>query len=214
MSRMELHRPHEHSPFQSWRAFLVEITTIVIGVLIALSFDGAREWQHNRALAAEARATLVRELTENKSAVESDIKNAPTREKELKTALQFVKDVLRTGKTSIKTLGLNSVWGDLRRSSWTTAQQTGAFGHMAYGDVQKYAAAYDLQDLYQAQQRRSLEHLSDALVLVSAGIDPETAAKPDLEKFRDRLLTMSADLYMERQLAAQLAERYTKVLKE
>ncbi|HZP48302.1 MAG TPA: hypothetical protein VFB07_07210 [Vicinamibacterales bacterium] len=212
---MELHRRHEHSPFRSWQAFSVEIATIVIGVVIALSFEGVREWQHNRALAAEARETIVRELAENKSAVESDVKSAPRRQSELKNALRYVDDMLQAGKTSIHQIGLNASWGDLRRSGWSTAQQTGALAHMTYAEVQSFAAVYDLQDIYVAQQRRSLEHLSDAFVLVEGGVaDPETAKKPDLEPFRERLLTMRADIYMEQQLASQLLERYAHVLKD
>ncbi|HZT78480.1 MAG TPA: hypothetical protein VFA27_17660 [Vicinamibacterales bacterium] len=211
---MELHRPHEHSPFRSWSAFFVEIATIVIGVLIALSFEGVREWQHNRSLAREARETIVRELTENSHELDGDIKNAPKRTAEVRLALQYVNDLLQTGKTSLRTIGLNVVHGDLRRSSWQTAVQTGALGHMAFGDVQKYAGVYDLQELYESQERRSLEHMSDALVLVAAGIDPETAKRPDLERFRDRVLVMSADLLIETQLAHQLHERYATVLAE
>ena len=212
---MELHRPHEQSPFRSWPAFLIEIATIVIGVLVALSFEGAREWMHNRSLAREARDTIVRELTQNKDSVDGDIKTAENRSAELKTDLHYVDDMLKTGKTSIHHLGLNTNWGDLRRSGWSTAQQTGALAHMSYGEVQEFAAVYDMQDLYQSQQRRSFEHLTDALVLVGAGAaNPDTAKKPELEPFRDRLLVMQADLYMEKQLAAQLSERYAKVLKD
>ncbi|HZR22567.1 MAG TPA: hypothetical protein VFA59_03200 [Vicinamibacterales bacterium] len=211
---MELHRPHEHSPFGSWKAFLVEIATIVIGVLIALSFEGAREWYRDRSLGAEARDTIVRELTANRNAINEDITTGPKRQHEVETALQYTKELLETGKTSLKSIGLNFNYGELRRSSWQTAAQTGALTHMSFGDVQKYAAAYDLQDVYQTQQRRGIGHYADALTSVAAGIDPGTAKKPDLERFREHLLTLGADLYMEDQLAHQLRDRYDKVLKE
>jgi hypothetical protein len=127
--------------------------------------------------------------------------------------LQFANDLLRSGKSTIHTISLALEWGDLRRSSWRTAEQTGSLGHMAYPDVQKYAAVYDLQDLYQAQARRSLEHLSDALVIVASG-DPENAPRADVERFRAQLLTMSADLFVEEKLASQLRDRYAKALQE
>jgi len=208
---MEVHRPK--APIHSVREFLIELVTIVVGVLIALSFEGMREWQHNRSLASEARAMIVRELTDNKSSVDDDLKKAAKREQDVSQALRYVNDRLQNGTSSIHALGLNVDWGDLRRSGWSTAQQMGALGHMTYADVQKYAAAHDLQDLYQSQQRRSFEHFSDALVMVPA-VFASAPARPDLERFRDQLLVMHADLYVERQLATQLSERYAKVLAE
>ena len=207
---MEVHRPH--SPFHSWREFAIEIATIVIGVLIALSFEGAREWQHYRSLAREARDMIVHELTDNRNLVDADIKNGAKRDDEVRDALRYVNDQLGSGSSSIHALSLKVEWGDLRRSAWSTAEQMGALGHMAYSDVQRYAAAHDLQDLYQSQQHRSFEHLTDALVMVPAVFD-SAPSRSDLERFRDKLLVMRADLYIERQLAQQLSDRYAQVLK-
>ena len=207
---MEIHHPH--SPFHSWRDFLVEIATIVIGVLIALSLEGLREWNHNRSLVEEARAALGREIADNKRSVDGDLTQIDTRKQNLDNALRFADDIIATGSTAIHSLSLNVSLGELSSASWQTADHTGALGHMPYVDVQRYAAVYNLQDLYQAQERRSLEHLSEALSLISAHSDPTKAPRADAQQFRDRILLMNGDLYLEQQIGKQLTDRYAKAV--
>jgi hypothetical protein len=209
---VEVHRPH--GPFHSWPEFLVEIATIVLGVVIALSFEGAREWYHNRALAHDAREAIAREIADNKKSVDGDLRNVDERKKQLDEALQFADEVLAKGKTTLRSMSLNASLGDLSAASWQTADHTGALAQMSYAEVQKYAAAYMLQEQYQAQERRTFEHLSDALSLVSSVFDPTKSPRSDVEHFRTQVLALNGDLYMERQLAQQLSERYAQVLKD
>ncbi len=56
---MEIHRP---KAAHSWREFLIEIGTIVIGILIALSLEQAVEALHEHSLAREAREAIDAEM--------------------------------------------------------------------------------------------------------------------------------------------------------
>src|SRR5262245_17569578 len=189
------------------------MVTITVGVLIALSLEGLREWNHNRTLANQARANIVRELTDNKKAVDHDIDEVPDRRKKLDKVLQFTEDLLKRGKTDINGLELGFKYGELSIAGWQTAEHTGALGHMKYDEVQRFAATYVLQNMYQEQQRRSIADVSTATAAVVVG-DPTAAPRADTEHFRATLLTMSADLLIEEQIARQLSDRYAKVLKE
>jgi len=208
---VEVHRPH--GPFHSWPEFLVEVATIVLGVVIALSFEGAREWYHNRALARDAREAIAREIADNKKSVDGNLRAVDERTKRLDEALQFANEMLTKGKSAMQSISLNADLGDLSSASWETADHTGALAQMSYAEVQKYSYAYILQNQYQAQQRRTLEHLSDALSMVSSVFDPSTAPRSDIERFRTQVLALNGDIYIERQLAQQLSERYARVLK-
>jgi uncharacterized protein (UPF0297 family) len=208
---MEVHRPR--GPFSSFKDFVVEIATIVVGVLIALSFEGLREWNHNRTLAREARDTIIRELTDNKKAVDGDLRNLPTRKKHLDEALQFADDILKSGKTAMHTIEIRAAFNDLSMASWQTAEHTGALGQMSYAEVQKYAAVYALQEIYQTQERRSMEHVSSATAALAGG-DPTRLPRTDIDRFRAQLLTLRADLLVEEQLGRQLSERYAKALQQ
>jgi hypothetical protein len=56
---MEIHRP---KAAHSWREFLIEIGTIVIGILIALSLEQAIDALHERSLAREAKEAIDAEM--------------------------------------------------------------------------------------------------------------------------------------------------------
>jgi hypothetical protein len=59
---MEIHKP---KPVHSWRELLTEIGVVVIGVCIALGAEQTVETLHNRARAAEARASVRQEIARN-----------------------------------------------------------------------------------------------------------------------------------------------------
>jgi hypothetical protein len=57
---MEIHKPRAA---KTWLEFLIELGTIVAGILIALGLEQAAEALHHRAEAAEARETIRTEVT-------------------------------------------------------------------------------------------------------------------------------------------------------
>jgi hypothetical protein len=56
---VEIHKP---KAARSWREFLVEIGTIICGILIALGLEQAVEWSHWQNEIAETRETIRNEL--------------------------------------------------------------------------------------------------------------------------------------------------------
>lgn len=61
---MEIHPPH--GPVHSIKDILLQLLTITLGILIALSFEGMREWRQERVLVNEARENMLREIRDNK----------------------------------------------------------------------------------------------------------------------------------------------------
>jgi hypothetical protein len=59
---MDIHKP---KAAHSWREFLVEIGTIICGILIALGLEQAIEWLHVRGEVTETREALHREIEAN-----------------------------------------------------------------------------------------------------------------------------------------------------
>ena len=83
---------------------------------------------------------------------------------------------------------------------------------MEYDEVQRYSKIYALQEVFTAHQQRALERLSGALTMVASG-DPYKAPPKDLETFRQHVLAMRGDLFIEQDLGKALSAVYGSELK-
>jgi hypothetical protein len=208
---LEVHPPH--GPAQSLRDFGLQLFTITIGILIALSLEGACDWHHHRQLAREARENIAREIADNKKEVESGVAVLEERVQRIDDALRFANELLTEKKTNVHSLDVGWNLATLNTASWQTAERTGALSFMDYAEVKAYANLYDLQALYAIQQRQAMPHVSAALTaLASSGADFGDLSARDLETFRDHLLAMKANVVVEQQLARPLIEAYAKAL--
>ena len=208
---MDIHPPH---PIHSWKDFGVQLVTITAGILIALSLEGVRESIHDRALVREARENIHREIADNQREVEDEIKAIPARSKKIDTALRFANEMLKTKRTDIHQVELQLDFPELNAASWQTAERTGALAHMDYGEVQKYATLYTFQELLIQQQRRALEAMTATIGILTASEDGDLgkASAPDIERFRDQVVTVRSILFTEGQLATAAIARYKKAL--
>jgi hypothetical protein len=181
-------------------------------VLFALVIDGLVVCKHNRDLVREATVTITREITDNRAALERHLSEADARENETDNTLQLVKELLDTKASDIKQLGLSFHLSTLSSAAWQSAERTGAVAHMEYADVQKYAKLYNVQGLYEGEQRRVMAQVVSALSSLSADMDPHKAPPADLERFRQQLLGVRAALLVDRQLGDSLLRAYKETL--
>jgi hypothetical protein len=206
---MEIHPPH--APIRSIKDFLLQLITITAGILIALSFEGVREWRHDRNLVREAHDTIAREIADNKKEIDVGLAGLSDRRKKLENAYRFANELLTAKKTDIQQIDVGSSLAELSAASWQTAERTGALAHMDYGEVQKYSKVYAVQQLFADQQRRSFEHVAVALTVLAGG-DPTAAAPRDLETLRQQVMLLLGDLMVEEQVGRQLAKVYGTAL--
>ena len=129
----------------------------------------------------------------------------------LETCLKFADDLLATGKTDIASIDLGLSFAELGAASWRSAERTGAMALMEYRDVQSLSKLYDIQDVYVATQRRSVDGLARALTRVRRD-DATNASRADLEAFRHEILALQASLLIEGQLAEQLGKSYRSTI--
>jgi hypothetical protein len=122
--------------------YVFQFITIMAGVLIAMLANGFVERGKDRELVAEARATIQREIADNKKDLDATVAAFPTDKQRLGRALQFADDMLAAGKTDVTTIALNYSMADLYDTSWRTAERTGALSHMDYAEVQRYSRLY------------------------------------------------------------------------
>lgn len=193
--------------------YTFQFITVTVGMFIALFINGMVEWKQTRDLVAEARATLAREIADNKKDLEGTRGNFPRDLEELASAVTFADDMLKVHKTKITAINLHYNMADLSDSSWRTAERTGALSHMEYAEVQKYSKLYDFQDLFLQNQRAALSQLTIASSLIGPGFDPDHPNPKDLETFRERVLGLRATIVIQQDLASKLAKNYEDALK-
>jgi hypothetical protein len=204
---VEIHPPH--APAHSLKDFVIQLITITAGVLIALSVEGAREWQHDRSLLKEAREMLQREIADNKREVEVGLKGIPERRENLDNAIRLSDELLAKKTLTIHTLNLGVEIAEFSSASWQTAERTGALALMDYAEVQRYSRLYSKQELYSARQRLAVDQLGLAMGILKA--DPTEATQPDLELFRQRVIELRAGLELDEQFGTGLVKAYNEV---
>lgn len=192
--------------------YVFQFITITVGVLIALLINGLVQWNDNRALVAQARATIEQEIAANKKDLESTLVGVAEDMKRFDNAITFASDMLSAKKTTITELKLHLNFADVTSAGWRTAERTGALSHMPYAEVQRYSLIYDLQDLYTEQQRAMLLQLGAASAIIGAGFDPDKPNPRHLETFLERVMELRSTLMIHEQMARRLAERYAEAL--
>src|SRR5215471_5332805 len=86
---MEIHRPRAA---HSWREFLIEIGTIVVGILIALGLEQSIEAFHERQLAREAGDAIDAEMGTDLDLITSRLSRQPCIDRRLDQIAALLKD--------------------------------------------------------------------------------------------------------------------------
>jgi len=134
-----------------------QFITVTAGVLIVLFIDGLVDWNNNRQLVVEAKATIAREVADNLTELSGLSKSLGSANADIDNALHLANDLLSKGKTDVHSVSLNFHLATLNASSWLSADRTGAVAFMSYEEVKKYSELYGLQGLFDAQQRKAID---------------------------------------------------------
>ncbi len=206
---MEIHPPER--PIHSMKDFLFALTTITIGILIAMSLEGVVQWMHHRALVREAKTKLAEEMRDNRREMAHFLATLPAMKDAQEQVLRLIDDLL--GPKQLKDMKLNSSYDVMTLSStgWNTAQAAGAVGYMDYADVQKYSSVYTLQTRVEQLQNRVLDgYIAGYIPAANSGKETER----DLLQWKQNVLTVASYLDAERQMAEALLKQYDEVLSE
>lgn len=131
-----------HGAIRTWRDFFVHITTIVLGLLIAIGLEQSVEYVHRRHQLQEARRELQKEVQENQRIVEFNIEST----RKATVALDADMAVLRMPQSSRSAIPrkLTYSWEpwDTRDGSWQAAKQNGSLSLMPHDELRRYAHVY------------------------------------------------------------------------
>jgi len=172
---MEIHPPE--GPIHSLKDFLLHLSMIAIGVLLALGAEGLAEHVHNRHLVREAKENIIGEIRDNHQTLQDNLPKLASNEGQLKSLLDTLAKVRSDRRVQVPEVDLNLNMLILDDSSWKTAGTTGALGLMSYGEVKEFASDYEVQD----NANRLSQQLMDYWLSM-------TAINGDLSKLSDQQL--------------------------
>ncbi len=186
---LDVHPPHE--PMHGWRDFMLHLTTITIGLLIALSLEGLVEWQHHRHLVHDAKASLDAEIKSNAAGIDAIISDLHKRQDTLKHDVTVLNSIADTGKyPTDKHMEVDFRIVTFDGVAWKTAQSTGALSYMSYDLAQEYAAIYDQQAILTASEQQAAR---DSVLAIGAFInEPDDSRPPSREDARSTIQKIEA----------------------
>jgi hypothetical protein len=188
--------------------WLFQFTTITIGVLIALSFDGLLRWNADRTLVDEARATIALEIADNRAELDAHLASFDERVAKLDNVLKLLGELDAGIEPTVRELSLEVHFPSLNNAGWQTAERTGAIALMQYPEVQQLAELYTLQSLFTDTLQPAFMAANHASAVLSATADPYLMPPAARDAMRARVLELRAYLELGRQLGEQLSDGY------
>jgi hypothetical protein len=153
---------------QAVRGFALQILNTTLAVLIALSFDGLVESYRIRRLVATAQAHMDSEILENHKDVANAQVWAAKGKVRITECLEMLGELITARENQQEPPRSSSCGAEvfnvvLNTTSRSTAEATGAFGHMRYDEVKRYAGAYHFQEAITQTFQRLAAHYPSVL---------------------------------------------------
>jgi len=173
---MDIHLP---KPSKSLREFAVEIGTITIGILIALTLEAAVTSFHNREIVDKSREQLQTELAANRDHVREVVQSADIDVKSLRAYIAYGQDRLLHKTRPLPTDPLLGNFTTVSTSAWDSTVATNALVHMPFDQANAVAKAYAASRAFNSLEERIEEHWFE---LASIGDDPGSLSDGDTRK--------------------------------
>jgi hypothetical protein len=180
---------HKVKPIHSWRDFLKELGTIVLGICIALAGEEALVWNHWRIQVQQARAAIASELTYNLVGAIAHMRSLDCVEQRLNALSKILDDASRTG--SLPPLGniggpVRHAW---RKGAWDSVVASQIATHFPSEEMTALGAIYQRVQRNAGNAARETAAWSILYTMVGPGrrLDPgsETALRNALSDARD-----------------------------
>jgi len=201
-------------PIHGWRDFFLHLTTITIGLLIALGLEGCVSWQHHRHLVHEAEASLHVEIQNNAKGMQNSITDLHHKQDDLKRDVTVLKYLIKNHKMPENAsmsmgVGLQTFYD----VSWRTAQSTGALSYMPYARAEEYADIYTTQaELSASEQQAARDAIISIAPFMDDGKDDPDLTPEQANDIKQKVEILQSQLTLVDSIMNALDQSYKKFL--
>jgi hypothetical protein len=208
---LDVHPPH--SSVHSWRDFLTHLATITIGLFIALMLEAGVAALHHRHLVREARENIRTELRQNVAEAKKDVGYVQDNADNMKSNIEKARQ-LRSNSHALEhgEMHFTFTWSSFNDSAWRSARDTGALAYMPSTEVQRYADAYNQQDIVDRQAVDIFTHQSELLAPFVIESDPTDFRPEEIQTFMRESAITELRLITLKQLIVNLGKDYADTL--
>ncbi len=212
---MDIHPPEGH--IGSFRDFIVHMSMIVLGILVALGLDsGAEVYRHHREV-REARENILAEVADNKARLDEALTKAPLVVGELQAVLDATEKQMQHTSADAKDANqLSYGLVGLSTTSWESTQVAGVLNYMPFSEVQGFTKAYLMQRRFDTVQDQTVQRWLDLQRIgfipheqKLSSVAPERVAQIQLEAASAMSYTVT-----EIDFARQLSKQYQNLMDE
>ena len=173
---MEIHAPE--SPVNSFKDFLVHISIVTVGILIALGLEGIRETIHNHHLVRETREGVRVEMEAMSDHAVQECSRVGAYSRTLAKLADALPALAAQHPEQVRA-ALNSDMNPgffFNANSYQVALSTGVLAHMSPAEVSAYAYAAEATANYSTLQKEAIAAESRAKANVAAHTKPNPDA--------------------------------------
>ena len=137
---MDIHKP---KAVHTWREFLIEIGTIICGVLIALALEQLVAWMHDQHELRESREALSVELSTDAAALRAMAEEDACTDARLRLLEAWASGKAKVDSSNFASMENRPRLWTLQMTVWAETQAGGAAAHMPVRERLDYADVYD-----------------------------------------------------------------------
>lgn len=176
---MEIHKP---KPIHSWREFLTELGTIVLGICIALAGEQALEELHWRSQVRAAREVIATEMAQNLVSAVLRLRTEGCIERRLDALTDIVDTASRSGQLPpVGDIGQppSRQW---RSGAWESLVAAETATHFPRQQLADLATLYKLVERMEGVTQVDFQAWSNLYVMIGPGRPLDPASEADLRK--------------------------------
>ena len=182
---LDVHAPHQ--TVHTWKDFLIHISAIAIGLLLALALEKLVEYIHERHQLTDARRELAMEVADNRRTWAINVIETSRIRQELDADLKIIQAVRAHAPIGDAKFDYSLEFYAMNDGPWQAVRQSGSLNLMPHQEMQTYAWFHGIltSAMESMHAFETTLHIGGA---IAASAPPETLNEQDLNELAIRTM--------------------------